>query len=101
MRLITLPDRDEEIDEIEVLLYNFADHLLSQLRAGDHCGRISESGFWAMIRGDEESARRAAPRLMSDADEALWQIDFCESEDRETIKNLLRRMDALHFHAKS
>jgi hypothetical protein len=50
-----------------------------------------------MVRGDEEAARKAAPRLINREDEELWRIEFCESESGENIKNLLRRMDAIHF----
>ena len=91
-----------QIEEQELLLTQLASAIQSQLRAGDHCARISESGFWILIRGDGDSARRAAPRLLSQStagvgDEALWRVEFCESEAGESVKNLLRRMDAIHF----
>ena len=97
-RLREIPSSDENtVDHAELILYRFAQDLQKKLRAGDHCGRISEMGFWIMVRGDEEAARKAAPRLINREDEELWRFEFCESEVGESIKNLLRRMDAIHF----
>ncbi len=91
-----------QIDEQELLLTQLAGKIRDQLRAGDYCARISETGFWILIRGDGESARKAAPRLIGQStdglvNELLWRVEFCESESGENIKNLLRRMDAIHF----
>jgi GGDEF domain-containing protein len=93
---------NEQIEEQELLLTRLASAIQSQLRAGDHCARISETGFWILIRGDGDSARKAAPRLIGQSglgvgDEALLRVELCESEAGESVKNLLRRMDAIHF----
>jgi len=97
-RLREIPSSDENaVDHAELILYRFAQDLQTNFRGGEHCGRISEMGFWIMVRGDEEAARKAAPRLINREDEELWRFEFCESEVGESIKNLLRRMDAIHF----
>ena len=93
---------EESIEEQALLLIRLASEIRPRLRAGDYCARISESGFWILIRGDGESARKAAPRLIGEANlgvaqEGRWRVEFCESEAGESVKNLLRRMDAIHF----
>jgi GGDEF domain-containing protein len=71
------------------------------LRGGDQIGRISEDGFWILIRGDLNAAEIASHRFMREVGESTWRekwrVRYCESEVGEEIKSLLRRMDQIHF----
>ena len=71
------------------------------LRGGDQIGRISEDGFWILIRGDLNAAEIASHRFMREVGESTWRekwrVRYCESQVGEEIKNLLRRMDQIHF----
>ena len=82
---------------IEDQLKNFTEFIQPLLRTGDQIGRISEDGFWILIRGDEGSAHRAIERFQSSGVEGNWRFRLCESQKGEDIKNLLRRMDLIHF----
>ena len=82
---------------VEDSLILFAASTASLLRTGDQCGRISEFGFWILLRGDQKSSMIAAERFFAPHDDQQWNIHYCESEVGEDIKNLLRRMDAIHF----
>ena len=95
--LISIRLADPTCSGVEDSLILFAASTASLLRTGDQCGRISEFGFWILLRGDQESSLIAAERFFAPHDEQQWSIDYCESEVGEDIKNLLRRMDAIHF----
>jgi len=95
--LISIRLAEPSSSEVEDALILFATSTASLLRTGDQCGRISEYGFWILLRGDQESSRVAAERFLAPHNADQWIIDYCESEPGEDIKNLLRRMDAIHF----
>ena len=83
--------------EVEVELKCFAEIVSSLLRSGDEIGRISEDGFWILIHGDRQAAERAIGRFTELIHQADWHLNICESESGESIKNLLRRVDLIHF----
>ena len=86
----------------EELLKSFAHQLSTLIRSGDYCARISEDGFWLFTRGDIRSAQIATTRYLFDLDPADWSLAFYESmagqsDTGESMRQLLQRMDALHF----
>jgi GGDEF domain-containing protein len=86
--------------ELELKLKKFVEVVAPLLRAGDHLGRISEDGFWMLIRGNRIDAEKALHRFsgtLADLNEGEWRIRYCESELEDQIENLLRRVDAIHF----
>ena len=78
-------------------LKEFATALSPLMRRGDYLARISEYGFWILIRGDVEAAKIGFARVAKEIDVSIWRVHFCEAEVGEEMKNLLRRMDLIHF----
>ena len=95
------PKLAEAIESIHQNLKLLSTTIRRLLRGGDQIGRISEDGFWILIRGDTSAAEIACERFMHAVGEStwreMWQIRYCESEVGEEIRNLLRRMDQIHF----
>jgi len=91
----------EVIESIHQNLKLLSINIRRLLRGGDQICRISEDGFWILIRGDISAAEIACERFMHEVGEStwreMWQIRYCESEVGEEIRNLLRRMDQIHF----
>ena len=90
-----------EVESIHQNLKLLSTSIRRLLRGGDQIGRISEDGFWILIRGDISAAEIACERFMREVGEStwreMWRIRYCESEVGEDIRNLLRRMDQIHF----
>jgi len=90
-----------EVESIHQNLKLLSTNIRRLLRGGDQIGRISEDGFWILIRGDINAAEIACERYMREVGEStwreMWRIRYCESEVGEEIRNLLRRMDQIHF----
>lgn len=90
-----------EVESIHQNLKLLSINIRRLLRGGDQIGRISEDGFWILIRGDINAAEIACERYMREVGEStwreMWRIRYCESEVGEGITLLVRRMDALHF----
>lgn len=82
---------------IEGLLLNFAQVATALMRRGDRCGRVAEDGFWILIRGDRSSADRFIARLFTELDETDWSTESIEIDEADDMKNLLRKMDLIHF----
>ena len=103
MDSIRLEDREsaEAIESIHQNLKLLSTNIRRLLRRGDQIGRISEDGFWILIRGNKSAAEIASDRFMRQVGESMWremrQVSYCESEVGEEIRNLLRRMDQIHF----
>lgn len=95
------PKLAEAIESIHQNLKLLSTSIRHLLRGGDQICRISEDGFWILIRGNESAAEIACERFMHAVGEStwreMWQIRYCESEVGEEIRNLLRRMDQIHF----
>ena len=85
------------IESAERLLKNLASTLLVQMRAGDHCGRIAEDGFWILARGDRTAVEIAVYRFLAEHESYHWLIEYFEISKGEKVKELLRRVDALYF----
>jgi hypothetical protein len=94
-------DSAKEVERIHLELQSLSLQVRRLLRGGDQIGRLSEDGFWILIRGDIRSAEIACDRFMLEMGESmlrdLWQVRYCESEVGEELRNLLRRMDQIHF----
>jgi GGDEF domain-containing protein len=84
-------------ESAERLLKNLAKTLLVQMRAGDHCGRIAEDGFWILARGDKAAVEIAARRYLDEHERSDWQISYCEVTAGESARELLRRADNCYF----
>ena len=84
-------------ESAERLLKNLASTLLVQMRAGDHCGRIAEDGFWILARGDQTAVEIAANRYLGDHERSDWLLSYCEVAAGESARELLRRVDACYF----
>jgi GGDEF domain-containing protein len=84
-------------ESAERLLKNLAKTLLVQMRAGDHCGRIAEDGFWILARGDKAAVEIAADRYLDEHERSDWQISYCEVTAGESARELLRRADNCYF----
>lgn len=84
-------------NEIEEELKSFAETISGLLRSGDEIGRLSEDGFWILIHGEGAAAQRAVRRFGESINQESWELQICESENSDSVKNLLRRMDAIHF----
>lgn len=82
---------------IEGLLVNFARVAAALMRRGDRCGRVAEDGFWILIRGDRSSADRFIARIFMELDEKDWSTESIEKAEADDMKNLLRKMDLIHF----
>ena len=85
------------IESAERLLKNLASTLLVQMRAGDHCGRIAEDGFWILARGDKTAVEIAAHRYLDEHERSDWLLSYCEAAAGESARELLRRVDACYF----
>lgn len=89
-------DADEDIDQLK----KFVESTAPVLRTGDAIGRISEDGFWILIRGDRKSAEKARERFSEVVDASQWRWEYCASQVREVgedFRAFLRRMDSVHF----
>jgi len=90
-----------EVESIHQNLKHLSTTIHRLLRGGDQIGRISEDGFWILIRGDINAAEIACERFMQEVGEStwreMWRIRYCESDVDEDIRNLLRRVDQIHF----
>ena len=84
-------------ESAERLLKNLAKTLLVQMRAGDHCGRIAEDGFWILARGDQAAVEIAAHRYLGEHERSDWLLSYCEVAAGESARELLRRVDACYF----
>ena len=84
-------------ESAERLLKNLAKTLLVQMRAGDHCGRIAEDGFWILARGDKAAVEIAAHRYLDEHERSDWLISYCEVTAGESARELLRRADNCYF----
>ena len=84
-------------ESAEHLLKNLAKTLLVQMRAGDHCGRIAEDGFWILARGDKAAVEIAAHRYLDEHERSDWLISYCEVTAGESARELLRRADNCYF----
>ncbi len=91
----------------EELLKSCSQQISTLIRRGDYCARIAEDGFWLLTRGDIRSAQIATKRYLLDLDPMDWSLAFHQSDagqsdagQRDTgvsMRQLLQRMDALHF----
>jgi GGDEF domain-containing protein len=86
----------------EELLKSFAHQLSTLIRRGDYCARIAEDGFWVLTRGDICSAQIATKRYLLELDPMDWSLAYHQSnagqsDTAESMRQLLQRMDALHF----
>jgi GGDEF domain-containing protein len=84
-------------ESAERLLKNMASTLLAQMRAGDHCGRIAEDGFWILARGDRTAVEIAGHRFLAEHESCDWLIEYYEISKGEKVRELLRRVDTLYF----
>jgi len=84
-------------ESAERLLKNLAKTLLVQMRAGDHCGRIAEDGFWILARGDKAAVEIAAHRYLDEHERSDWLLSYCEVAAGESVRELLRRADNCYF----
>jgi GGDEF domain-containing protein len=84
-------------ESAERLLKHLAKTLLVQMRAGDHCGRIAEDGFWILARGDKAAVEIAAHRYLDEHERSDWLISYCEVTAGESARELLRRVDGCYF----
>jgi len=87
----------QPIESAERLLKSLASTLLVQMRAGDHCGRIAEDGFWILARGDQTAVEIAANRYLGEHERSDWLLSYCEVAAGESARELLRRVDACYF----
>jgi GGDEF domain-containing protein len=85
------------MESAERLLKNMAITLHAKMRAGDHCGRIAEDGFWILARGDKTAVGIAAYRFLAEHESYDWLIEYYEISKGEKVRELLRRIDALYF----
>lgn len=83
--------------DLVAALKEFATALSPSMRRGDYLVRISEYGFWFLIRGGIEAAKIALARVSNEIDLTIWRVQYCEVVVGEDMKNLLRRMDLIHF----
>ncbi|MEN9324865.1 MAG: hypothetical protein RL414_619 [Actinomycetota bacterium] len=92
-------------------LVSMARTIERNLRAGDFYSRISESGYWICVRGNEGDAENVSTRLLADAPTSQrngeWRMDLIElhlQNESEgglaqppSLESEIRRVDVLHF----
>ena len=96
---IVVPQRKLSIEsETE---FQFAERLIKiaskidlGTRADEYFSRISENGFWILIRGRAANAQIAVKRAELDPD---IQVDIIEREEGETLLQWIHRVDLVHF----
>jgi len=116
----TSVQRDRDL--IHQLLKSMADHLSPLLRSGDQLCRISEDGFWILMRAHLSDATTASKRLFPNGfevdpglsssaslassaspstsrslDQGVWRLQYCESEPGESLSSWIQRIDHCHF----
>lgn len=65
-------------------------------RADEYSSRISENGFWVLIRGSRENASTAVERINLDPD---IEIDVIERMPGESFQSWILRVDQVHFRS--
>lgn len=93
---------------LEESLIKWAFEIESNIRGGEYFSRISESGFWILIRGEQVAADIARERIVSSISGYLPQqiIEFgfafkssCVSYQLgESLYNYIQRVDLVHFN---
>lgn len=82
-------------DEARILI--LATEIREKIRAGDHCARMAEDGFWVLARGEIIAAQIASTRYLDGIEASDWRLRFCEVIRGERCASVLHRMDGLHF----
>lgn len=92
---------------LEESLIKWSFEIESKVRAGEYFTRISESGFWILIRGGQIAADIARERIVSSISDYLPQqileLGFtfkssCVSyQPGESFYNYIQRVDLAHF----
>lgn len=86
-----------ELSLLEAAIQSTAKNLLSQLRTGDLLTRISDIGFWLMLRTSAGGAASASARLTEGVVMADWRVEVISSERHELLHGLIQRLDSIHF----
>lgn len=98
---IVVPQRSVGIEaESE---YVFAERLIKiaskidhGTRADEFFSRISENGFWILIRGPHADAEIAIDRAKLDSD---IKVDVIEKSEGEPLHSWIHRIDSVHFRS--
>ncbi len=82
---------DAPLSERIIKITSLIDH---GMRADEYFSRISEDGFWVLIRGTKENALMAIKRAELDPD---IRIEVVEREEGESFRSWVSRVDRVHF----
>ena len=94
---ITLAPTDfESLSRYEKALIEIAHDLRSQLRGGEFFARISDDGFWLLLRSSEAEAEKVMDRLDIRYSDRLMHVVLAREHDH--YEDWIRKMDALHFN---
>ena len=89
------PSGFKSVAEIQESLIEIAHLLKRELRGGDFFARISDCGFWILLRTDQMSAELVLQRLDLPRRENLT-INFAARKFSD-YSELIKRVDSLHF----
>ena len=84
----------EEIQVEELIA--LARHIEKNLRSDEFYTRISETGFWIVVRGDSRAASVAKERFL-EKNNQKWRTSFLECTPSMTIEDFISSADRVHF----
>ena len=92
---------------LEESLIKSAFEIESNIRGGEYFSRISESGFWILIRGEQVAAEIARQRIVSSISGYLpqqiiefgfvFKSSYVSYQLGESLYNYIQRVDLSHF----
>jgi GGDEF domain-containing protein len=90
------PHAFESLSRYEQALIEIAHDLRSQLRGGEFFARISDNGFWILLRSNEVEAEKVMKRLHVPYSDRLTH--FVLAREHDHYVDWIQKMDALHFN---
>ena len=90
------PRNFQSVSLLQEELIRIADTLREQLRGGDFFTRISDLGFWALLRADESETDAVIHRLGLPNQKDLDIYVLARKKD--AYDEWIKRIDLVHFH---
>jgi GGDEF domain-containing protein len=91
------PQNFETVSRYEKALIEIGHDLRSQLRGGEFFSRISDDGFWILLRSNEGEAEKVMKRLQVSYSDQLTH--FIVARKHDDYAAWIQRIDTLHFHS--
>jgi GGDEF domain-containing protein len=89
------PEHFSSVSGIQEELVKLAFLLRTQLRGGDFFARISDLGFWVLLRTDEASVEKIVERLGIE-DQPKYSISVI-ARKHDRYDEWIKRIDLIHF----